>query len=121
MDERNETAGVAPQPSPGEEGERRDSGRVPVPLFVRDLGLGGSYEPRTGNLSLGGVWFDGLHPPVGTRVEIRFLLPQAGPEIHAMGEVLRVTRDGARFGVHVKFVEVPIEAELAIARFLQGR
>jgi hypothetical protein len=37
-----------------------------------------------------------------------------------VGEVLRITRDGPRFGAHVKFVEIPIEAELAIARLLQA-
>jgi hypothetical protein len=120
MADRNETRADHLAGSRQTEAERRDSGRVRVPLLVRDLGLGGSFEPREGNLSLGGVWFDGLHPPVGTRVEVRFLLPRGGTEVHALGEVLRVTRDGAHFGVHVKFVEIPLEAELAVARFLQG-
>jgi hypothetical protein len=35
------------------------------------------------------------------------------------GEVLRVTREGPRFGAHVRFLEIPLDAELAIARFLQ--
>ena len=29
------------------------------------------------------------------------------------------SREGARFGTHVKFVDMPLDAELAIARFLQ--
>jgi hypothetical protein len=33
--------------------------------------------------------------------------------------VLRVSRDGPRFGAHIRFAEIPIEAELAVARFLQ--
>ena len=32
---------------------------------------------------------------------------------------LIVAREGARFGTHVRFVDMPLEAELAIARFLQ--
>jgi hypothetical protein len=121
MGDRNETGsgGQAVPPARDAEADRRDSGRVRVALLVRDLALGGSFEPRDGNLSLGGVWFDALHPPAGTRVEVRFLLPRGGLEVHAIGEVLRVTRDGAHFGVHVKFLEIPLEAELAIARFLQ--
>ncbi len=99
--------------------ERRDSDRVPIRLLVRDAALGGSFEPYEGNLALGGVWFDAFHPPVGSRVELRFLVPGSPGEIQAVGEVLRISREGDRFGAHVKFVEIPLEAELAIARFLQ--
>jgi PilZ domain len=101
------------------EADRRDSIRVPIQLLVRDAAVGGSFEPFQGNLGIGGVYFDALHPPVGSRVEVRFVLPGAPEEIRAVGEVLRVSREGERFGAHVKFLEIPLEAELAIARFLQ--
>jgi hypothetical protein len=101
--------------------DRRDSQRVDLELLVRDAALGGSFEPYHGNLALGGVWFDAFHPPVGSRVEIRFLVPGGKEEVRAVGEVLRISREGPRFGAHVKFVEIPLEAELAIARFLQER
>ncbi len=101
------------------EADRRDSERVPIALLVRDAALGGSYEEHRGNLGLGGVFYDGLHPPIGNRVNVRFLLPGEREEIQATGEVLRISREGARFGTHVRFVEMPLEAELAIARFLQ--
>jgi hypothetical protein len=104
----------------GDEGDRRDSERVPIQLLVRDAALGGSFEPYEGNLALGGVYFDAFHPPAGTRLEVRFLVPGAREEVRATGEVLRVSREGPRFGAHVKFVDIPLEAELAIARFLQG-
>ncbi len=117
MGEPNETAGYAPETPGG--GERRDSERVPVQLLVRDLGTGGSFEAREGNLALGGVYFEALHPPVGGRVELRFILPGVQDEVRAVGEVLRVSRDGARFGAHVKFSDIPLEDELAIARFLE--
>ena len=51
--------------------DRRDSTRVPIQLLVRDAALGGSFEPYDGNLALGGVWFDALHPPVGRSEERR--------------------------------------------------
>jgi hypothetical protein len=101
------------------EADRRDSERVAIALLVRDAALGGSYEQRSGNLALGGVYYDGLHPPIGNKVEVRFLLPGEPEEIQATGEVLRISREGARFGTHVRFVDMPLEAELAIARFLQ--
>ncbi len=100
--------------------DRRESERVGVELLVRDAALGGSFEPYQGNIALGGVWFDAFHPPVGSRVEIRFLVPGGRDEVRAVGEVLRISREGAKFGAHVKFVEIPLEAELAIARWLQG-
>ncbi len=105
---------------PPDEADRRDSMRVPIQLLVRDAGLGGSFEPYAGNLGIGGVYFEAFHPPVGSRVELRFLVPGAREEIRVGGEVLRVTREGPRFGAHVKFVEIGLDAELAIARFLQA-
>jgi hypothetical protein len=105
-------------PNPGDD-ERRDSQRVPIQLLVRDVALGGSYEPYAGNLGIGGVWYEALHPPVGSRVEIRLIVPGAPEEVRAVGEVLRVSKEGDRFGAHVKFVDIPLEAELAIARFLE--
>ena len=101
------------------ESDRRDSLRVRIPLLVRDAALGGSFEPYEGNLGIGGVYFEAFHPPVGSRVELRFLIPGSREEIRVAGEVLRVSREGPRFGAHVRFVEIPLDAELAIARFLQ--
>jgi hypothetical protein len=110
-----------PRTQAPKEDDRRESQRIPVELLVRDAALGGSFEPYQGNLALGGVWFDAYHPPVGSRVELRFLVPGGREEVRAVGEVLRISREGPRFGAHVKFVEIPLEAELAIARFLQER
>jgi hypothetical protein len=118
MAERNRARNVvAPD---GKELDRRDSDRVAIHLLVRDAAIGGSFEPYRGNLGLGGVYFDALHPPVGQRVEVRFLIPGEHEEIRAVGEVLRISRDGPRFGTHVKFVDLPLAQELAIARYLQA-
>ena len=109
--------GSAPEPVGGE--DRRDSLRVPVRFLVRDAELGGSFEERSGNLGLGGVYYTEGHPPTGSRVELRFLLPGARGEIRATGEILRVSREGDAFGAHVRFTEMSLDAEMAIARFLQ--
>jgi hypothetical protein len=101
-------------------GDRRDSARIDIDLLVRELSLGGSFETRAGNLGLGGVYFEALHPPAGERFEVRLLLPGSRDEIKARAELLRVSREGERFGAHLRFVDLPLEAELAIARCLQG-
>ncbi len=108
---------------PGDEAssDRRDSARIPVSLLVRDAALGGSFEEHPGNVSIGGVWFETLQPPAGRRFDVRFLLPGLREEVRAVAEVLRVTQEGARFGAHLKFVEIPLEAEMALARYLQER
>ena len=118
MDDRLPLKSVAaglPEP----EADRRDSGRIPIHLLVRDAALGGSFEPYEGNLGLGGVFFGGPHPPAGNRIELRFLIPGTKHEVEATGEVLQVSQEGARFGTHVKFVDLPLQSELAIARLLQ--
>jgi hypothetical protein len=114
-----EPARPAVPPAPAQ-GDRRESVRIPIQLLVRDAAQGGSFEAREGHLALGGVDFDALHPPVGPRFEVRFILPGAAQEFSARAEVLRVSRDGPRFGTHLRFVDVPLEAELAVARFLQA-
>jgi len=104
---------------PEEAGERRDSRRVPIRLMIREAALGGSFDERKGNLSLGGIYFAESHPPFGTRVEVRFLLPGSSREIQAVGDILRVSRRGGTFGAHVRFEDLALEDELAIARFLE--
>ncbi len=112
-------AAAVPTP-PAAASDRRDSTRVPIPLLLREAALGGSFEAHDGNLSLGGAYFEALHPPAGDRFEVRFLLPGLQGEIRVQAELLRVTREGERFGAHLRFVDLPLETELAIARFLQA-
>jgi hypothetical protein len=100
--------------------DRRDSDRVPFRFAVRETTQGGSFEERDGNLSIGGVYFSGQHPPAGSAVEVRFFLPGYATEVRARGQVIRVSRADEQFGLHVKFTEIPLDAELALARFLQG-
>jgi hypothetical protein len=116
MSQGNEQKKAAPADSYD---DRRDSARVPMHFLVREPALGGSYEPREGNLAIGGVLYWALHPPVGGRVEVRFFIPGFRREVEAVGEVLRVSRDGPRFGTHVRFVEIPLDAEMTLARSFQ--
>ena len=99
--------------------ERRDSQRVPFRFQIREADARGSFEEREGNLALGGIYYAGLHPPLGAMVEVRFLIPGHTEEIMALGEVVRVSQERDRFGAHLRFTDIPVESELAVARYLQ--
>ena len=100
------------------EDDRRDSQRIPIRLMVREAALGGSFDEHAGNLSLGGVYFTEGYPPFGRRVELRFVLPGGPTEIRAEGEIVRVSHAEGSFGAHVRFQALPLDSELAIARYL---
>ena len=69
--------------------ERRESQRVPCRFQVREAAVGGSFVPLEGNLALGGIYYTALHPPVGAKVEVRFLLPGQRGEREARREASR--------------------------------
>ncbi len=99
--------------------ERRDSPRVPMKFLVRDVGLrDGDWEEREGDLSLGGISWKGKTAPHGTEVEVRFRLPLVPKEVRARGEILRVKAAGVGIDFHLRFTELDVRAELAIARYL---
>lgn len=98
--------------------ERRDSPRVPMTFLVRDVAEGGSYIEREGDLSLGGIYWKGKYPPFGTQVEVRFRLPGVPKEIRARGEIIRVMEKGHDLDFHVRFVELDVADELAMARHI---
>ncbi|HEX8436370.1 PilZ domain-containing protein [Archangium sp.] len=100
------------------ENDRRDSPRVEMRLSVRRAGTSDTFEPREGNLSLGGFAWYGSALPVGTKVEVRILLPGAKEALLARGEVLHVGHGSRGSSAHVRFLELPVEAEMSIARYL---
>jgi hypothetical protein len=104
---------------PSDHDERRDSPRIHFTFQVREKALGGSFEERAGNLSLGGLYFAGSHPPTGSEVEVRFVIPGHEHEVAATGQVLRVSHANELFGSHIRFTEIPLDCELALARYLQ--
>jgi hypothetical protein len=105
--------------SPGARGEeRRDSPRVPMRFLVRRAGSGSEFEAREGDLSLGGCAWRGAGYEGGTQMELRFLLPSLPDELLVRGEVLKVTEGAQGAITHMRFVELPVETELAIARYL---
>jgi hypothetical protein len=100
--------------------ERRVSPRVPMTFLVRDLAEGGSYLEREGDLSLGGIYWKGRYPPFGTQVEVRFRLPGVPKEIRARGEIIRVMEKGRELDFHVRFTDLDVADELAMARHIDA-
>ena len=98
--------------------ERRDSPRVPMKFLLRDVSEGGSYVEREGDLSLGGIYWKGKYPPHGTDVEVRFRLHGVPKEIRAQGEIIRVLDHGNNIDFHVRFTELDVGSELAIAKYI---
>jgi hypothetical protein len=102
------------------EDERRESPRVAARFQVQELTAGGTLKERTGNISLGGVFWQTEDQPLSALVEIR-LQPEPEIEVRAVGEVIRVREIGTEFGVHVRFSEVALDHELRLARFLHAQ
>jgi len=99
--------------------ERRDSPRVPMSFHVRRAGTEAAFEPRDGDLSLGGCAFRGAALEPGTQLEVRFRLPSLTDELKVRGEVLTASEAAQQAATtRVRFLELPVEAELAIARHL---
>jgi hypothetical protein len=106
-----------PSQDPTTHDERRDSPRVPMRLKVGWDGADGFLE-RAGDLSLGGVGWVGEPLDEGKVVMVRFTLPLAPEESVVKGLVLPPKPGAAGPVVRVKFMELPVELELAIARHL---
>jgi PilZ domain len=99
--------------------ERRESPRVQMEFLLRDVGMrDGEWERREGDLSLGGISWRGKTAPHGTEVDVRFRLPGVPKELRARGEIIRVKAAGQGIDFHVRFTELEVTAELAIAKHL---
>jgi hypothetical protein len=108
----------APEAAARSMDDRRDSPRIPVRIRVRRADSADPFDLREGNVSLGGfAWFGGALP-VGTRVEASLMLPGTHGEVVVRGEVLNVGHGGRGSSAHVRFLELPEELELRIARYL---
>jgi PilZ domain len=101
--------------------ERRDSPRVPMVFLVRDvMARSGPWEERTGDLSLGGLAWRGKTAPQGREVDVRFRLPGVPKELKARGELIRVRAAGTAIDFRVRFTELDVKSELAIAKYLES-
>ncbi len=99
--------------------DRRDSPRYPMSFLVRDAGSDDAHwEEREGDLSIGGIHWQGQTPPLGKLVDVRFRLPGVPKELRAQGEIIRLSDAGKGISFHVRFTELDVQSELAIAKYL---
>jgi uncharacterized protein (TIGR02266 family) len=100
-------------------GDRRESPRLPIKVWVKNTG--GTFEEVEGDISVGGMHFLNKLPIKGKRIDLRFKLPGREAEVRVSGEVVQVSAKGDKHGAHVKFTDLDIDTELAIARFIDER
>ncbi len=98
--------------------DRRESPRVPMRIRVRRENTSAPFDSREGNISLGGFAWFGAALSVGTKVEARFVLPGSTEELQVRGEVLHVGHGSRGTSAHVRFLDLPAETELLIARYI---
>lgn len=98
--------------------DRRESPRVSMRIRVRRAGTSDPFEPREGNISLGGFAWYSWAMPVGTKVEARFTLPGSDEELQVLGQVLHVGHGSRGSSAHVRFLDLPEDVELRIARYI---
>ena len=83
--------------------DKRRQQRVPVDLWIEATRAEEVYFQRATNLSVGGAYFDKTIPlPLGTRVTLKFELPNDALEIRCAGEIV-TAKD---LGMGVSFIEL---------------
>jgi hypothetical protein len=113
-------AGQVTQKGGTADDDRRDYPRVPMRFEVRRIDMGGDFEPREGDLSVGGFSCVGAKLFDVETVEVRFSLPGAPAPLQARGQVVRLSESPQGTVAHVAFVNPPLAFELAVARYLEG-
>ena len=69
------------------------------------------YFRRSGNVSLGGIWFEHTIPhALGTRVKLRFSLPGHAPVVEAAAEIVNTPAAPGGLGMGLRFVELDATA-----------
>lgn len=101
--------------------EARRAPRFALEQVVAVKSLDGRFDDSSGvcrNVSACGIFFhidDAL--PVGASIEVVMMMPQKDPladtifPLRCYGAIVRVVRDGGRFGVAVAFEKVDVIAE----------
>ena len=99
--------------------DRRHAARVPLDLWVEEEKGNELYFRRTGNVSIGGIYFEQTIPhALGTKVKLRFSLPGSGNVIEATGEIVNTPQVKDGLGLGLRFTHVASEDLKALQKFL---
>lgn len=100
--------------------DRRTANRIPLDLWVEEEKGNELYFRRTGNVSLGGIYFEQTIPhALGTRVKLRFSLPGSTQVMEAAGEIVNTPQVKDGLGMGLRFTEVSPEVLRTLGRFLE--
>jgi uncharacterized protein (TIGR02266 family) len=101
--------------------DRRTEARLPLDLWVEEEKGNELYFRRTGNLSLGGVWFEQTIPhALGTRVRLRFSLPGVQSPIETLAEIVNTPPTKEALGMGLRFVDLSEAARATLQSFLDA-
>ena len=99
--------------------DRRTAARVPLDLWVEEEKGNELYFRRTGNVSIGGIYFEQTIPhALGSKVKLRFSLPGSPDVIEALGEIVNTPQVKDGLGMGLRFTEVSAEALKSLEKFL---
>jgi uncharacterized protein (TIGR02266 family) len=99
-------------------GERRETPRIPVEMWVEESTERELYFQRSANISVGGIFLENTIPhPKGTVVNLQFTLPGDTVPIKVRGEIVNAAASD-ELGMGIKFLEVEVSAERRIADFV---
>jgi uncharacterized protein (TIGR02266 family) len=100
-------------------GDRRRAARAPLDLWVEEEKGEELYFRRTGNVSLGGIYFEQTIPhALGTKVKLRFSLPGSAEVIEALGEIVNTPQQKDGLGMGLRFVHLDAAAQQKLATFI---
>lgn len=100
-------------------GDRRRAARAPLDLWVEEERGNELYFRRTGNVSVGGVYFEQTIPhAIGTRVKLRFSLPGDPDVIEAAGEIVNTPNVKDGLGMGLKFTDMSAADKRRLEAFI---
>jgi uncharacterized protein (TIGR02266 family) len=101
--------------------DRRTEARAPLDLWVEEEKGNELYFRRTGNVSLGGVYFEQTIPhALGTRVRLRFSLPGNDTPVEATAEIVNTPAEKDGLGMGLRFLALGDDARAALQAFLDS-
>lgn len=102
-------------------GDRRRTARAPLDLWVEEEKGNELYFRRTGNVSLGGIYFEQTIPhALGTTVRLRFSLPGEVELIEAQAEIVNTPASKDGLGMGLAFKDMTDVARRQLAAFLDA-